>query len=316
MDDNLMSNEPYLSVVVPVYGSGEALPELRERLDRTLRERNLSYELILVDDRCPGNAWQIIQALASSYSEVIGARLARNFGQHAATIGGIALARGEWIVTMDDDLEHIPEAIPALLEAADTNHSLVYGTFNQRTHSSFRNYTSEIMRRLLKWAFPELNQEYTSFRLMQRSLAKQLETFNLHHPYIDGFLSWMTASVRTVEVKHDVRKHGRSGYTLLRLIGHAVNIFVTFSHLPLRIATYGGTLLAAGSFLFLMYTVYERLIGNIGSPGYASLMSAVLFTCGIQLLMLGLIGEYIGRLMGATYRRPVYVVETVTTRKR
>src|SRR5262245_24689348 len=107
----------------------------------------------------------------------------------------------------------------------------------------------------------------------------------------------MTASVHTVEVKHDIRKHDRSSYTLLRLIGHAINIFVTFSHLPLRITTYGGTLLAAGSFLFLMYTVYERLIGNIGSPDYTSLISTMLFTYSIQLLMLGLIGEYIGRLM-------------------
>jgi len=288
------------------------LPELRQRLHATMQTLGRSYELILVDDRGPNDAWGVIGKLADEYPEVFGARLTRNFGQHAATVCGISLARGEWIVTMDDDLEHPPEALPALLAAANDDAPLVYGVFEQRTHSAFRNATSELMRRALKHAFPELNQDYSSFRVIHRSLAKRLDAFGLHRPYIDGYLSWMTSSVATVMVQHETRRHGQSAYTLPKLVAHAINNFVTFSHLPLRVATYSGIFLAAGSFMYLLYILYGKLTGSIVNPGYTSLMSVVLFACGVQLLMLGLIGEYIGRLMSAAFRRPAYIIDATS----
>lgn len=272
----------------------------------------LSHELILVDDRGQADAWTVISTLAREFPEVRGLRLGRNFGQHAATMCGIAEARGTWVVTMDDDLEHAPEAVPALLGAGDENHPLVYGVFPQRTHASYRNLSSDLMRWSLKRAFPDLNEDYTSFRAIHQSIAGQLVAFGLNRPYIDGMLSWITASVRTVEVPHGTRNYGESTYTLRKLLSHALNIFVTFSHLPLRVATFTGAGLAGLSFLWLVYILYGKLSGSITSPGYASLMSVVLFACGIQLIILGLLGEYVGRLMGATYRKPVYVVVSRT----
>lgn len=275
-----------------------------------MQAAGLSHEVILVDDRGQAEAWGRICEIANHDTHAIGLRLGRNFGQHAATVCGIARARGEWIITMDDDLEHPPEAIPALLAAGDVNHPLVYGVFQQRTHAAYRNWSSELMRRMLKRAFPDLNEDYCSFRAIHAPLAKQLDRFGLNRPYIDGMLSWLTASAATVGVSHEQRQHGKSTYTLRKLVSHAVNIFVTFSTLPLRIATYSGATLAGLSFLYLLYVIYGRLSGSITNPGYASLMSAVLFACGIQLLILGVVGEYIGRLMGATFRRPVYVVDS------
>jgi glycosyltransferase involved in cell wall biosynthesis len=301
--------KPDVSVVVPVYGAATALAELCERVAVVLRAAGYSHELILVDDRGQAQAWQVIQSLAAQHPEVVGVRLSRNFGQHAATICGIGCARGNWIVTVDDDLEHPPESIPALLAAGDSEHPLVYGVFAHRTHAGYRNLSSELMRRLLKRAFPDLNEDYCSFRAIHTPLAKQLDRFGLNRPYIDGMLSWLTSSVRTVVVPHDQRQHGKSTYTFRKLISHATNIFVTFSHLPLRIATYGGATLSAASFLYLLYVVYGRLSGSITNPGYSSIMSVVLFACGIQLLILGILGEYIGRLMGATFKRPVYMIE-------
>jgi polyisoprenyl-phosphate glycosyltransferase len=306
-------NAPELdvSVVVPVYGGAEALVELRDRVAAALGAAGYSHELILVDDRGQAQAWPVIQDLVARNSDVVGVRLSRNFGQHAATVCGIGRARGKWVVTIDDDLEHPPEMIPALLAAGDTEHPLVYGVFAQRTHAGYRNLSSELMRRLLKRAFPDLNEDYCSFRAIHAPLAKQLDRFGLNRPYIDGMLSWLTSSVRTVSVPHEQRLHGKSTYTFRKLISHAVNIFVTFSHLPLRIATFGGASLSAVSFLYLLYVIYGRLSGVITDPGYSSLMSVVLFACGIQLLILGVVGEYIGRLMGATLKRPVYLVEYV-----
>ena len=301
-----------VSIVVPVYNGTQALPELQRRLAETMRALALRHELILVDDRGRADAWPTIERLSREHAEVTGVRLTRNFGQHAATVCGIGVARGEWVVTMDDDLEHPPEQLPALLAEADVDHPLVYAVFERRTHSLFRNLSSELMRAIFKRAFPELNQDYSSFRVMHRSLAQRLNEFGLHRPYIDGYLSWMTSSVATVPVQHESRRHGDSGYTLPKLLAHAINNFVTFSHLPLRAATYTGTLLASGSFLFLLYLVYGKLTGKIPNPGYTSLMSVMLFACGIQLLILGIIGEYIGRLMSAAYRRPVYIIEEIT----
>lgn len=300
-----------VSVVVPVYNGTDALPELQRRLAATMHSLGRRHELILVDDRGRADAWPMIERLAHEHPEVVGVRLTRNFGQHAATVSGIGAARGEWIVTMDDDLEHPPEELPALLAAADADHPLVYAIFEQRTHSLFRNMTSELMRAIFKRAFPELNQDYSSFRVMHRSLAQRLADFGLHRPYIDGYLSWMTSSVATVPVRHENRRHGDSAYTLPKLLAHAVNNFVTFSHLPLRVATYTGTLLASGSFLYLLYIIYGKLSGQIPYPGYTSLISVMLFACGVQLLILGVIGEYIGRLMSAAYRRPVYIIEEI-----
>lgn len=303
-----------VSVVVPVYNGTDALPELRRRVHEVMEKMGRTHELILVDDRGQQKSWPIIDGLARQHDEVVGARLTRNFGQHAATICGIGLARGTWIVTMDDDLEHRPEELPAMLAAADDQHALVYAVFETRTHSAFRNFTSELMRRMLKRAFPELNQDYSSYRVMHRTLAKRLDDFGLARPYIDGYLSWMTSSVATVHVQHGAREHGASAYTLPRLLSLAVGNFVTFSHLPLRLAAYAGTLLASGSFLYMIFIVYGKVSGQIPNPGYASLMSVMLFACGVQLLILGVIGEYIGRLMSASYRRPVYIVESTVNR--
>jgi undecaprenyl-phosphate 4-deoxy-4-formamido-L-arabinose transferase len=312
---NTQSNEPVeVSSVVPVYNGVGALAELRERVAQAMRDAGRRHELIFVDDRGQPDAWAVIQRLAGEFPEVVGVRLTRNFGQHAATICGIGVARGAWIVTMDDDLEHPPEELPALLAAADDQYPLVYGVFEQRTHSFFRNATSNLMRRLLKKAFPQLNQDYSSFRVIHASLAKRLDAFVRNRPYIDGYLSWMTSSVRTVPVRHALRRHGNSAYTLPRLLAHATNNFVTFSHLPLRMATYGGAILSCGSFLYLVWIVYGKLSGHIEYAGYTSLMSVMLLACGVQLLILGVLGEYVGRLMSAAYRQPAYIVEMTTAR--
>ena len=302
-----------VTIVVPVYGGHAALAELHERLSASMIDAGLTWELILVDDRGRTESWAAIRALAQTFPEVTGLRLSRNFGQHAATICGIEHARGSWIVTMDDDLEHPPEAIASMLEAGNDETPLIYGLFPRRTHSGVRNLSSELMRWTLKRAFPDLNEHYSSFRAIHAPLARQLTGFRLARPYIDGMLSWMTSSAKTVEVVHGERQHGESAYTWRKLISHAVNIFVTFSHLPLRIASYGGAALASFNFLYMIYIVWAYFTERIINPGYASLMSVILFACGVQLLILGVLGEYIARLMGAAYRKPVYLIEMQTS---
>jgi len=302
-----------VSVVVPVYSTTRTLEGLLDRVAVTMDARGLSFELILVDDRGNPASWPVIRELAEKNPRVVGLRLGRNFGQHAATMCGIAAARGNYVVTMDEDLEHPPEAIPALLDACSPEQPLVYGVFPTRTHARFRNATSEIMRWSLKKSFPDMNQSYTSFRALHHSLAKRLGDFQLSRPYIDGMLSWLSASVGTVTVAHGQRDDGQSAYTLRKLISHATNIFVTFSNLPLRLASYVGATLAVSSFVYLLVVLVERLTGKITDPGYASLMCVILLVCGIQLVILGVLGEYIGRLMSSANRRPMYSVQESTS---
>jgi len=314
MNNPAAASNPEVSVVVPVFGGHAALPELARRVAGSMTAAGLSWELILVDDRGRTESWPVIRKLAADNPHIIGMRLSRNFGQHAATVCGIEQARGQWITTMDDDLEHPPEAIPDMLDAASEEVPVIYGNFPKRTHSGIRNFSSELMRWSLKRAFPDLNQDYSSFRVIHAPLAKQLVRLGINRPYIDGMLSWMTSSTRTVEVVHGERQHGESAYTWRRLLSHALNNFVTFSHLPLRIASYGGAALAFASFAYLLFVVFGYFTGQIQSPGYTSLMSVILLACGIQLLILGALGEYIGRLMGAAYRKPPYLVASRTDR--
>lgn len=300
-----MTHVPDISVVVPVYGSSESLPELAERLNISLSNL-FSYELILVDDCGQAHSWQAIEKLALLDSRVRGIRLGRNFGQHAATLCGIDASRGLVVITMDEDLEHPPEAVVALYNAVTLETPVAYGVFEDRTHAWYRNLSSTAMRWTLLKAFPAMNKDYTSFRAIHHVVAKRMLEFKLSKPYIDGLISWLTSRTVSIPVSHGTRKYGESTYTIKKLLSHALNIFVTFSQLPLRFATYLGACIAAASFAWMCYVIFGRITGTFSSPGYASLMSVILFACGIQLTILGIVGEYIGKIVDASYQKPAY----------
>ena len=269
----------------------------------------VTYELILVEDNGGDDSWQVIASLAATYPEIRGVKLSRNFGQHAATLCGISRARGEWIVTIDDDLEQPPEMIPALVAKGKEGYTLVYGTHETRTHAAWRNLTSEIGRSLFKFAIPSLNRDYTSFRAIHRSAADALGRFQSPFTFIDGYLSWITGNYATVVVPHSARATGRSNYNLRKLVAHMVNIFVTFSDLPLRLATWLGLGASLGGAAWGATIIVGRLLGTISVSGYASLMAAIMFIGGIQLLILGIFGEYLARINFRTGSMPVFLVE-------
>src|SRR5262245_56770656 len=189
-----------VSVVIPVYRSARTLPELHRRIVEVLGQGGIEFEIIFVDDCGGDGSWSLIQSLARADARVRGILLSRNFGQHAATICGIARANGNWIVTLDDDLEQLPESICLLLAKANEGYALVYGVYPTRSHSLWRNATSSIARRMFRLAIPSLNYEYTSFRVIDRQIAKTLESFDSPFPFIDGYLSWLTHSCASVEV--------------------------------------------------------------------------------------------------------------------
>jgi len=299
---------PEVSIVIPVYRSARTLKALHERLCAAMDAITGRFEIILVEDCGPDDSWKVVEQIVARDSRVRGVRLTRNFGQHAATICGIARSGGRWVITMDDDLEQRPEDIAKLIEKARSGFDLVYGVYPSRSHSIWRNTTSGIARRLFKIAIPSLNYEYTSFRVMEGNIARNLIKFDSPFPFVDGYLSWLTNRYSCVEVAHEHRIDGRSNYNFRKLLTHTINIFVTFSDLPLRLASWVGI----GSFLvgmiWLAVIVIGRLIGGITVSGFASLMAGIILFGGIQLLILGVMGEYLGRMNFKSSRKPLFLV--------
>jgi len=297
-----------ISVVIPVYRSQNTLRELCLRLVVALESLDCSFELIFVEDCGGDDSWHVIQDIVRADERVRGIQLSRNFGQHAATICGFAHARGRWIATLDDDLEQTPEYLPNLYRKAREGYSLVYGIYPGRSHKAWRNVTSNIARWLFNKAIPSLNYAYTSFRVIRGDIARTLIQFDSPFPFVDGYLSWVTNSYATVEVPHGTRAHGASNYTIRRLINHTLNIFVTFSDLPLRMATWLGLGTFVIGMAWLTAILGRFFFGGISVSGYASIMAGILLFGGVQLLVLGIFGEYLGRMNFKSSKKPLYLV--------
>lgn len=304
----------YISVVIPVYRAEGVLEELHQQLIPALEPITQDFEIILVEDCGGDRSWEVIKKLSAEDPRLRGIKLSRNFGQHAATICGFNVASGAWIVTLDDDLEQNPADIAKLLHKAKQGYALVYGVYPQRTHSTWRNVTSATARRLFNIAIPSLNYEYTSFRVINKTLAKALCTFDSPFPFIDGYLSWITNNYSTVEVSHGARHEGSSNYTFKKLLLHTINIFVTFSDLPLKIATWTGLCSFLLGMFWLSGIVLAKIFGGITVSGFASLMAGIVLFGGIQLFILGIFGEYLGRMNFKSSKKPLFVVAEETSK--
>lgn len=299
---------PLISVVIPVYRSEQTLPKLYLRLTAALERVTPDFEILLVEDCGGDGSWEVIKELTQRDQRVRGIKLSRNFGQHAATICGFSRSVGEWVITLDDDLEQNPEEIPALFAKAQEGYQLVYGVYGQRAHSLWRNLTSEIARRMFQFAIPSLNYEYTSFRVINGRLARELSQFDSPFPFVDGYLSWLTNSCASVRVAHAHRDQGRSNYSFRKLVVHTVNIFVTFSDLPLRLASWIGLGAFFVGMVWLAAILLGRLLGGITVSGYASVMAGIILFSGLQLLILGVFGEYLGRINFKSSKKPLYLI--------
>ena len=233
-------DRPELSIVIPVFRSQDTLEELLRRITESFSINRVRIEVLMVEDCGRDGSWDKIEALAAAQPVLRGIRLSRNFGQHAATICGMAMARGHWVATIDDDLEQPPEKLVQLLEKAKEGYDLVYGIYPERTHAAWRNITSHLARVLFKLAIPTLNDTYTSMRVISGDLARELKRFDSPFPFVDGYLSWLSNRTACVVVSHQPRPSGQSNYTFSKLFAHTLNIFVTFSDAPLKIASNAG----------------------------------------------------------------------------
>lgn len=298
-----------LSIVVPVYNSAKTLGSLLERLTKVMASISQSYEIILIDDGSPDESWTVIQSLREAYGEhLVAVQLMRNYGQHNALMCGLGMARGEYVVTMDDDLQNPPEEIPKLLTHIKQHGlDLVYGCPSEREHAAWRNIGSTLVMHFYRTVFRNPVTP-TPFRIMRHQLAKSVMFYDLNFTYLDGLLAWCTSRIAGVQVAHHPRAHGSSGYSMRKLLVLSLNLYTNFSLIPLQIVSGLGFVTALSGFTVGLYYLFQFFASNIEVPGFASTIIAILILGGAQLLALGVIGEYLGRLHLNVNRKPQYVI--------
>ena len=299
-----------ISFVIPVYNGVKVVERLYQQLLPVAKSFG-GYEMIFVDDGSTDNSYAALTSLSAKSPSVCAVQLSRNFGQHNATLAGLSCARGELIVTLDQDLQNPPEEIPRMVEKLREGYDVVYGLPEERAHNFFRNITSDfskwISRKILTTA---LNGNFSSFRVMKRWVAEEIVKYNSSYTYIDGLISWTTTNIGGVTVRND-RSDLESHYTVTRLINHGLNLLVNFSIKPLQIASIMGLVSAFVGLIGASVVVIQKIMFNIPVQGWASLMVVVLVIGGMQIVFLGLIGEYTGRILMNSNSSPKFIIREI-----
>lgn len=302
-----------LSVVIPVYRSETTLFELHRRLLEVLSATEPSFEIVLVEDCGGDNSWKRIEELARKDPRVRGVQLSRNFGQHGALLCGIRAARGEFIVTIDDDLQNPPEEIPRLLSKLNDGYDVVYGSPQEETHGFLRNQASRITKLALKGAMGvDSASKVSAFRAFRTRLRDAFSSYRSPSVNIDVLLTWGTTKFASVNVRQDERTAGDSGYTLRKLVNHAINMMTGFSVLPLQIASILGLIFGIVGLLVLFYVLIQYIAHGSAVPGFPFLASIIAIFSGVQLFALGIFGEYLARMHFRAMERPPYAVLSTT----
>jgi len=298
-----------ISIVVPVYLGAQTLAPLVERLVAVFENPGQELEILMVNDGSTDNSWQVICDLAGRYPQVRGLNLMRNFGQHNALLAGIRSATGDFIVTMDDDLQNPPEEVPKLLAKLAEGHDVIYGVPEQEQHGRFRDTASVMTKFLMRvgLGFKHADKS-SSFRAFRSDLRRGFEHFDSRYVSIDVLLTWATTKFSWVPVRHDQRAGGKSGYTLRKLFRHMMNMITSFSTIPLKLASVVGFSFTVFGFGFLFYILFNYFVHGSAVPGFAFLGSMIAIFSGVQLFSLGIIGEYIGRIHQRALNEPCYVI--------
>lgn len=301
------------SIIIPVYRGEKTITTLFEQIKEEFDAINLEFEVIFIFDCGSDNSWNVIKNLKKRFPQFVkGIQLSRNFGQHNAIICGFKYAIGECVITMDEDLQHSPKDIIKLIEKQrDGDFDVVYGVYSERNHPFFRNATSWLLKKLLEKGIPELNKDYTAFRLIKSRVAKKTIDMNNSYTFLDGYLSWITNNVSSVKVSHSNSQAGKSSYTLRKLIEHSINVFVTFSNFPIRLLTIMSISIFTISTGYAVYILLRKLLYNDLITGFAAIAVILGFGIGFILLGLGIIGEYLYRVNLKTTKRPNFIEKKI-----
>ena len=306
-----------ISIVIPVYNAENTIANLVEELITELSSL-CSLEIVLVNDHSRDSSKEVCTSLFEKYSATVSFfSLAKNVGEHNAVMAGLNNISGNYAVIMDDDFQNPIQEVKRLIEyAIQTEHDVVYTYYDKKEHSFFRNLGSSFNDRVANVMLGKPKDLYlSSFKIIKKTLVDEIIKYDLPFPYIDGLILRSTESIGKFKVKHETRKEGKSGYTFSKLVSLWLNMFTNFSILPLRIATLIGFVFAAIGFILGLQAIIERIANPNLPQGYTFLFVFIAVISGVQLISVGILGEYIGRFFLAHTKKPQYIIKHAYVRK-
>jgi polyisoprenyl-phosphate glycosyltransferase len=298
-----------LSVVAAAYDEAGVLPSFLLRLIAVLETVGDDWEIVLVDDGSRDGTWGAIEAAAEAEPRIRGIRLSRNFGHQLALTAGLSVARGDGVITMDSDLQHPPEAIPAILAAAE-GHDVVYAVRSAEDAAGFwKRFSARVFYKLLnRLSTLELPEGAADFRWMSRRVVDVLDGMPERHRFLRGMVRWAGYRQTFVEYHRAPREGGDSKYGLRRMLLFAWDGMVSFSSFPLRVASLIGVCVSILGWLYLVYVLAIKVFTDRAIPGWTSVTAAVLLLGGAQLVFLGVLGQYVGRMYDDVKQRPLFLI--------
>ena len=309
---HLMDNPKLsLTIVIPVYNSEDTIGKLTDHLINSL-SGDYKLEIVLVNDCSKDNSEKVCIDLHEKYKSIVKFySLSKNVGEHNAVMAGLNHTTGDFIVIMDDDFQNpISEVIKLVQYAKENSFDVVYTFYDRKQHHFFRNLGSKFNDKIANIMLKKPKNLYlSSFKLINKFLVKEIIKYDLPFPYIDGLILRTTSNIGKIQVHHQERNIGRSGYTVMKLISLWLNMFTNFSILPLRVSIYIGFAFAIFGLIFGVYTVLEKLSNPSLPIGFAALAVSVFVFAGVQLISIGMIGEYIGRIFLSQNKRPQFTIK-------
>lgn len=309
----MSSSGPYLSILVPCYRDELGLDELHHRLSEVCKGLNISYEIILVDDGSPDDTWGRIRQLSIKDPHVMGIRLSRNHGHQLAVTAGLHHVRGERVLIIDSDLQDPPELLSEMMRLMDEGADNVYGQrLSRKGVPAWKKCCYKAYYKLLSsLAGCHIPEDTGDFRLISRRVVDLVNSMPEHHRFLRGMISWLGFKQVPIQYHRDARFAGESGYTITKLFRIAIDGITSFSIKPLRVASLLGILFGVLCLVGLGYSIFGYIQGKTGVAGWTSIMAVILLTASLQFFVLGMIGEYIGRLFIEQKGRPLFLVSEV-----
>lgn len=299
------------AVVIPVFNGANTLELLLQRITSVFQQTGKSFQVVMVDDGSVDKSWEAMLKLKEKFPDkIIAIKLGRNFGEHHAVLCGLANAHADFYITIDDDLQMPPEEILLMIEKQkNENSDAVYGVLENKQHSFWRNWASNLIYFFLKREYG-FSQNISTFRLLTSRVVQKLIQANGSFIYIDGLLWWTTKNISFVKVKHDERKTNNSGYSFSKLFRLSFIVLFGFTTLPLMLITFSGFMITILSLAGILNAVYEKFYYNI-PIGYTSIIVTLFFGIGLIMLVLGIVGDYLRKIYINSNHKPAYFIEEI-----
>ena len=300
-----------LSIIIPVYNGQDTLVQLQKYIEQKIKNK---HEIIFINDGSRDNSWQVIKDIATKKKDILGINLLKNVGQDNAIMAGLSFVKGNYIIIMDDDLQHDPSYINELYNKCIEGYDVVYGNFIRKKQKLWKNFGSWLNGKFASFFLQKPKELYISpYKIIKKTIANQMLNFNSPFVYVDGVILSLTSNIAQINILHNPRAKGKGNYSILNSLSIFINHFTGYSIIPLRIVTFLGLIVAIIGSILTFFLVIEYFYPNNYIPeGWTSLMVALLFVGGIIMFSLGIIGEYIGRLYLLMSNKPQYIIKEKT----